>query len=121
VVSAPDAGLDGAALLRLRRIGGDSLVARMIDLFLEGSAARLEAARAGAAAGDLPAVARAVHSLKSSAGNLGAPLLQRTAEEIEILADAGDAAGVAGRMGALERACAAAREGLIHERAALEP
>jgi HPt (histidine-containing phosphotransfer) domain-containing protein len=76
-------------LARLDDIGGADFVCEMIGLFLEHSPPRLQAARAGLQAGDLAAVARAVHPLKSSAGNLGADTVQSLSEHIEQQAMAG--------------------------------
>lgn len=44
--------LDAAALERLRRLGGDALIRRMNDLFLENSELRMESAPTGLAGGD---------------------------------------------------------------------
>ncbi|MEX0907933.1 MAG: Hpt domain-containing protein [Gemmatimonadota bacterium] len=69
--------LDGAALDRLRRLGGDTLVRRLIESFLAHGAERLDALGRGAVLGDAGLVERAAHTLKSSAGYLGATLLQQ--------------------------------------------
>jgi HPt (histidine-containing phosphotransfer) domain-containing protein len=79
-------GLDQVALDRLRRLGGDQLVREMIDLFLEHTPMRIEAALVGGQAGDLGAVERAAHSLGSSAGYLGAMTLKEVAGRLEHLA-----------------------------------
>ena len=78
--------LDPAALQRIRRIGGTKLLGEMLDLMLVEAPRRVRAAVAGAQVGSAREVARAVHSLKSSAGNLGALALQQLAEQIEALA-----------------------------------
>ena len=78
--------LDPAALQRIRRIGGTKLLGEMLDLMLVEAPRRVRAAVAGAQAGSARDVAQAVHSLKSSAGNLGALALQHLAEQIEALA-----------------------------------
>lgn len=111
--------VDRAALDRLRRLGGEPLLARMLDLFLENSVRRMEAARAGRRDGDLEAVAHAVHSLKSTAANVGAHRLHHVAEQVEILADRRDRDGVAGRFAELESVFAAARARLALERSEL--
>lgn len=82
--------IDPQALDRLRRLGGDTLLYKMRDLFLEHATQRLEAIQQGRRAGDLTAISRAAHSLKSSAGNLGAGELMDAAGRLEGLADAGD-------------------------------
>jgi len=75
--------LDGIAIGRIRRIGGDALVSNMVNMFLEHGAERVAAIRAAAEAGDVKAVEHIAHSLKSSAGNLGGTRLQETAEMLE--------------------------------------
>jgi HPt (histidine-containing phosphotransfer) domain-containing protein len=81
-------------LARLDEIGGPEFVGEMIDLFLDLGPQRLNAARTGLAAGDLGEVAKAVHPLKSSAGNLGADRVHDLAERTEQLALAGGATAV---------------------------
>jgi len=83
--------LDRAALERLRRIGGSALVRQMLELFRDGAAQRLAAARAAVAEGDRPALGRAAHALVSSAGNVGAAELLAVARAAEELARAPDA------------------------------
>ena len=78
------------ALARLEKIGGENLVRKMIAAFRSNSAQRLAAARQALAAGDLAALERAAHSLKSSAGNIGAVELVRLAAQIEDSADTGE-------------------------------
>ena len=86
------AGLDPTAAGRLRRLGGDDLVRRMGEMFLALGEERLAAARSGLAGGDLDALERAAHSLKSSAGNLGATALADRASRLEQPAGAARAA-----------------------------
>ena len=78
--------LDTTAIARLRKLGGDKFVGDMIDLFFQYVPERLAAARVAAQAGDLQAVEKAVHSLKSSAGQIGACRVQDLATQIEKLA-----------------------------------
>ena len=93
-----DPELDPAMLDRLRNLGGDELVVRVIDAFLGDARARFSRGETGAASGDLPAVAEAAHSLVSSTGQLGANRLSAICREIEALARAGDGAGVRARV-----------------------
>lgn len=81
-----ESGLNPAAIAKLRKLGGDKFVGDMIDLFFQYAPQRLAAARAGALAGDLQAVEKAVHPLKSSAGQIGARWVQDLAAQIEKLA-----------------------------------
>jgi HPt (histidine-containing phosphotransfer) domain-containing protein len=75
--------LDPNALASLHHLGGEGLVRRMIDLFLENACKRIEAALEGEKSGDMHAIERAAHSLKSSAGNVGATGLQQLACRLE--------------------------------------
>jgi HPt (histidine-containing phosphotransfer) domain-containing protein len=77
------APVDRAHLDRLAtRFGGHFLI-QLIDLFISQGRERLDAAQAGLAAGDVAAVVAAAHSLKSSAGNLGAGPLGQCAGDVE--------------------------------------
>jgi HPt (histidine-containing phosphotransfer) domain-containing protein len=75
--------IDDSALQRIRMLGGDQLLRRMIDAFLTDAEPRVRMALAGARDGNLEDVKRATHSLKSTAANLGALQLQRIARELE--------------------------------------
>lgn len=74
----------------LRRVGREALAIRMIGLFVESAPTRATAIRDGHRDGDLDAVRRAAHSLRPSAGQLGASGLQSLCQEIEDAAAAGD-------------------------------
>lgn len=86
-MSADDSQWDDAAIDRLRKLGGNDLLGKMIDLFLQGAPKRIAAARAGEQAGDWTAVGHATHALKSSAANVGARRLSQLCEQIELLAN----------------------------------
>ncbi|MBW3660756.1 MAG: Hpt domain-containing protein [Gemmatimonadetes bacterium] len=101
---------DAAALLRLRRLGGNALVRRMAGLFVSLGEERVAAARAGVEYGDLDTIERAAHSLKSSAGNVGAIELQRLAEAVERAAAEGRRSAAAAGVEEMEAAFAEARE-----------
>jgi HPt (histidine-containing phosphotransfer) domain-containing protein len=96
--------LDPAAVARLRRLGGPKLLREMLRLFREQAVAAIPAARAAHAAGDLAAVEQAVHSLKSSAGNVGARRLQELSDAIERRAEAADGPAAGPLLGELQRA-----------------
>jgi HPt (histidine-containing phosphotransfer) domain-containing protein len=111
--------LDPAALANLRRLGGDRFLGQMIDLFLEHAPKRLAAAQDEERAGNLKGVEAAVHSLKSSAANVGARHLQELAARIEELAGQGqrDALGplvvqLAAVFAGIQAQLAAVRKGL---------
>lgn len=88
------AEFDDQALQLLRRVGKGKLLSAMQLLFERDAPARLAAIRAAVAAGDTAGAARPAHSLKSSAGQLGAIGLQRACDEIERAAERGDPAAV---------------------------
>lgn len=84
--------VDPKILERLRRLGGNELVLKMIDLFSSHAQSVLTQALTAFSAGDLEALERAAHSIKSSAGNVGALEVRHLAEQIEEAAHAGDRA-----------------------------
>jgi HPt (histidine-containing phosphotransfer) domain-containing protein len=94
--------LDPVALERLRRLGGDGFVLKMTDLFLSYSTQKIEEARQALAAANPAQVARAVHAIKSSAGNVGALEVQDLATRIEQLASQSQPDSLAALMHELE-------------------
>jgi HPt (histidine-containing phosphotransfer) domain-containing protein len=95
--------LDPEAMERLKEWGGHTLVAKMVELFLEVTPERMEAIRKGVREGDAKAVERGAHSLRSSAGNLGADAVRHLAGRIEELAAAGNLEGLRPLAEELER------------------
>lgn len=81
-----DSPLDDVAIARLLALGGEPFLAQMIDIVLPQAEARIDAARTGLASGDLAAVRFAVHSLRSTAGNVGASRMLAQATLAEELA-----------------------------------
>ena len=79
----PSSELDPGALDRLRRLGGEKFTNEMIRLFLGYGGEKLGEARKAQLAGDLAGVEKAVHPIKSSAGNVGAVRMQQLAAEAE--------------------------------------
>ena len=103
--SSADAGFpatDSSALDRLRRFGGQKLLADMITLFLAAAPERIAAARLGLTRHDPNAVEQALHALKSSAAQLGAMRMQRLSEQGELLARAGSLEGAPALLTELE-------------------
>lgn len=84
-----------AQLQRLRKLGGEAFVQKMLVLFLQTAPPRVEAVRRAVEAGDWPGVEHAAHSLKSSAGNIGAERVRELADQMEQRADAGKTDGLA--------------------------
>jgi HPt (histidine-containing phosphotransfer) domain-containing protein len=81
--------IDPAAIARLERIGGVKLARDLIAMYVELGPQRISAFRSAVQAGDAAAVERATHTLKSTAGNLGAVQLQQTAQQMETMAAEG--------------------------------
>lgn len=97
---------DEAALERVHKLGGEHLVRRLVALFLANAPDRLAEARSGERAGDFKATEQAVHSLKSSAGNVGALRLQELAGAVEEQAEQKRGEGMAAQLNELEKAFA---------------
>jgi HPt (histidine-containing phosphotransfer) domain-containing protein len=107
------------ALKRLGEWGGDELVSKMVELFLQVTPERVEAIRSGVQEEDLKRVERGAHSLRSSAGNLGAERVQELAGRIEELASLGNREGLAPLVEKLEthfRATVQELEAVLAER-----
>jgi len=94
--------IDPKAIERLREWGGTELPKKMIDIFLSHSPERIDQIREGLSAATIRAAERGAHSLKSSAGNVGAVRLQRLSEKAESLAESGDLTGLVESFPALE-------------------
>ena len=112
--------LAGFALQRLCGIGGARFVVRLVDLFLETVPRRLEIAEFGERSGDLVAVARAVHSLRSSFQIVGADDLAMLAGRIEERAREGDRRLAGSLLGELKVGVQRALKQLDEERKKLE-
>jgi len=81
--------VDLAQLERLNEWGGADLQRKMIDLFLTHSIERLDQIKEGIFTGSSEKAETGAHTLKSSAGNVGAQRVQRLAQDAESLAEAG--------------------------------
>lgn len=81
-----------AAMELLNRVGGEKLIGKMTALFAGSAPARLEAIADAVASEDSVRGAAAAHSLKSSAGQLGAIRLQHLCENLEAAFFKGDIA-----------------------------
>ncbi|MCP3980657.1 MAG: Hpt domain-containing protein [bacterium] len=78
-------GFDWTMLSEVERVSGEKAVAEIVELFLEYGPQRLSSAREGVAAGDHDMLGQAVHTLKSSAGMIGATRLHDVAARMERL------------------------------------
>ena len=104
--------IDPAALKRLEDWGGSSLSKEIVRLFLENGPSRVDQIRGAMDGEDLDEPERGAHSLKSSAANVGAQLLQKVASELESAASGGDLNRVRNLIPNLEQAFAQAAQEL---------
>ncbi len=104
--------IDPAALQRLEDWGGRSLSKEIVRLFLENGPTRVDQIRGAMDGEDLDVPERGAHSLKSSAANVGAQLLQQVASELESAASGGDLHRVRDLIPNLEQAFTQAAEEL---------
>lgn len=94
--------LDPAAIERLRALAvavarpGEDILGHLSTLFIEDSASRLTALREAWAAGHTKDAARAAHTIKGAAGNIGAARVVAAALAVERAVEA--AAGVDDRL-----------------------
>lgn len=105
--------VDKAQIEKLKEWGGVDLQRKMIELFLTHAAERLDQIRDGLSSGDADKAETGAHTLKSSAGNVGASRVQGLAQEAETLAEEGNLDGLQGLFPRLEigfdEACSALR------------
>ena len=94
---------DEAVLEALLRYGPPSFLAKLVDVYLETTAAHVDKAEASAASGDWASLTFAAHSLKSSAGNLGLPRMLDALQRLEMAARAVDVEQAKALAGGLRR------------------
>jgi HPt (histidine-containing phosphotransfer) domain-containing protein len=85
---------DPAALERLHRWGGDALRTQIVEMFLARAPDQIATALAAAQRGDAEEVRKVAHTLKSSAGQLGAVTVQRLCQDAEHRAEAGESSSL---------------------------
>lgn len=88
--------LDAAVIAGLRQLtppGEPDVLAEVLTMFLAEVPRRLERLRNARAAGDIEEVHRSAHSLKGSAGNIGAHALFEICKLLDERAKAGDLSG----------------------------
>ena len=100
----------------MRDAGIEDIVEPMLELFTAEAAKGVAQIRSAMSAGDLDALGRTAHSLKSSAGNVRAKALAELLQELETAAGEGDAAAAARLIGPIEAQHAAAAEYLAARR-----
>lgn len=96
----------------MQRFGGESLLHQMLELFFQSAPVRQAGMAAALAGGDLGTLEQIAHSLKSSAGNLGATRLQFLCQSIEAAAGAGEPDVCRSRMEVLDDHVEAALDAL---------
>ena len=90
---AEPAVLDPAVIDTLRQLtapGEPDVLAEVLRLFLSEVPLRMDRLRNGCAAGNIEEVYRAAHSLKGSAGNIGAQRLLGVCRQLDEMGRAGD-------------------------------
>jgi HPt (histidine-containing phosphotransfer) domain-containing protein len=107
--------IEPEVLEKLRQLGGDELLSEMVALFTSHAESMIGKAVRGYEIGEPKMLRHAAHSLKSSAGNLGAVRLQALAEKIEILMDSSDLRSIRPALAELQDAYAAAKSRLAEE------
>ncbi len=78
-----DRRINREPLAILRKMGGASLVQKVLQLFFENTPQQLEKIKTGMSKGDSDQIRHAAHSLKSAAANVGAIQLSELARAIE--------------------------------------
>ena len=106
--------LDQAALASLlEMVGGDpDFVDELVDTFLGDAPQQLAELRAAVAAGTAADAVRPAHTLKGTAGTIGARAVEATSRSIEEGARAGSVDGLEARVGELERCARGPRDGV---------
>lgn len=85
-----DPEFDSEAIDMLNRVGRPGFARKMTSMFERSAPEKVATIKVAFAGCDTNAIAQAAHSLKSSAGQLGAISLQTLAGQIESAAEAGD-------------------------------
>jgi HPt (histidine-containing phosphotransfer) domain-containing protein len=86
----------------MRASGIEEIVEPMLELFVTEAAKSMVVLSSALAAGDLDALGRAAHSMKSSAGNVRANALAAVLQRLESAALDGDAAGAERLIGTVQ-------------------
>jgi histidine phosphotransfer protein HptB len=101
--------IDRSVFDELKDTAGAEFVVELVDTFFEEAPGLLDDMRRALAAGDLPALKRAAHSLKSNASTFGALPLAALARAVE-MGERPDAAALRAIEEAYAQAAAALRE-----------
>lgn len=96
--------LNDAAITQLQELGeGNDLLIEILQMFREETPKRLDAMADSVFSSFAHELARSAHSLKSSAGNIGAARLQTLCASIEAAARTGDLDGMASQVAIARR------------------
>jgi CheY-like chemotaxis protein/HPt (histidine-containing phosphotransfer) domain-containing protein len=98
--------------------GEESILSKLIDVFIENTPRVLGEARAAVARGMSPQLERAAHTLKGSCSNFGAERMRLACEKLEALAREGDLEKADDLIAEVQKEFEYARLALEHERPA---
>ncbi|MFS8069493.1 MAG: response regulator, partial [Byssovorax sp.] len=115
IVRAPAVDIAALEKLRAMRQGDSDLVLEVIDLFLQETPDRLTALRDGLARGDFPLIARVAHTIRGSAGHIGAKALTALCARVEDKARQGTPFNSAFALSSIEEELERVREALVAE------
>jgi len=88
---------------KLRAVGGEQMVKRVVALYLESSSTLVEDLRLGLSQNDAEAVRQGAHALKSSSQNVGASALATLSQELEKMGRCGELVDTDKYMGELDK------------------
>jgi HPt (histidine-containing phosphotransfer) domain-containing protein len=92
--------------------GDDGLIAKLIDAFGRETDARIERMRGALAASNFPSIRAEAHTIKGSAGNMGADAAAEACREVEMACDLQEASLVAARLNRLQELSDEVREAM---------
>ncbi len=115
IVRAPAVDIAALEKLRAMRQGDSDLVLEVIDLFLQEIPDRLTALRDGLARGDFPLIARVAHTIRGSAGHIGAKALTALCARVEDKARQATPFNSAFALSSIEEELERVREALVAE------
>lgn len=106
--------IDPVAFARLAEITGDdpAFLSELVDTYLEDGAVQVDALRTAAVSGDVAALVRPAHTLKSSSASIGALSLAEDCRSLEADARSGLVVDAAARADAIAAGFGAVRTAL---------
>jgi HPt (histidine-containing phosphotransfer) domain-containing protein len=100
------------AVLLEAAAGDDGLIAKLIDAFGRETDARIERMRGALAASNFPGIRAEAHTIKGSAGNMGADAAAEACHEVEMACDLQEASLVAARLNRVQELFDEVREAM---------